>query len=731
MKKWASLIIFVLLLSSFPFMSAQPWVTVFEGRVKIGESLIVGEYKIYLTLEKNEMKPYAIIYEDKEIKKIVGQGNLTEVGSIRVVLGSYNAENEDVFVALQYKPPLTKEITPKNGASFEVGDYSLKVMDSGNESVLLSINGDDIEVRANSVRVYDKLALEYIEDVLRVYYANVEVDRKVRKDYEVYYPFRGLKVKAGDEVQIPITVYNNGNKELNLQLKILSKPLGWDVRVLDESGKYEVNEIALNPKASAVLTLFIKISEDASGKKGIRFAVGEEISEITLDVVKNAGIDVIIPMLGVETEAGQSVTFPIIIKNRGEEKAVKLEVTEKPAGWNAYFLMGNQRVKSFLLEGEQEITLFVEAPRNAELGEHKIGFSINGIEKNVSVFIYKTYKGEPAKILVIVKDEEGDFVQRAKISTGDETTLTDGYGKAKIELKPGEYKIFVEKEGYELVEKEVSVEDGEEKTLEITLTKLPYYFELEGNGDTVAIAAGSIGRYALTIKNLGKEEDWYSLSAFDVPEGWSAEFYYAESPMRKIKISPGESKEVALRIVPPFNAQPGEYNLTIVVKSSSGLEKRINLVVKLIGEYKFEMYPETPMLSIKADREGIAYLSLENTGTAPITNIKFEVSAPQGWDVKVTPQVIPELGSLYFEEGNVGERTSEPKNRLTVTIKVPETTPAGTYQITITGKGDQAQASTQITVRVTQSSNTAYIGILILVLTFGAVIWMMRRVGRR
>ncbi|MDK2782942.1 MAG: hypothetical protein PWQ32_531, partial [Thermococcaceae archaeon] len=43
----------------------------------------------------------------------------------------------------------------------------------------------------------------------------------------------------------------------------------------------------------------------------------------------------------------------------------------------------------------------------------------------------------------------------------------------------------------------------------------------------------------------------------------------------------------------------------------------------------------------------------------------------------------------------------------------------------------QAQASTQITVRVTQSSNTAYIGILILVLTFGAVIWMMRRVGRR
>ncbi|MDK2854014.1 MAG: hypothetical protein PWQ92_908 [Thermococcaceae archaeon] len=630
MKKKAFIIVFLFLLSNYPLINAQPWVTVFEDRVKIGETIIVGDYKIDVTLEKNEMKPYAIIYEDEEIKKVVGQGNLTEIGNMRIVLGSYNAEYEDVFVALQYKLPLTKEIAPKNGASFEVGDYSLKVIDSGKESVLLSINGDEIEVRAKSVRVYDKLALEYTGDVLRVYYANVEIDRERRKDYEVYYPFKGLKVKAGDEVRIPITVYNNGNKKLNLQLKILSKPLGWDVRVLDESGKYGVNEIALNAKASAVLTLFIKIPEDVSGTKGIRFAVGEEMGEITLDVVKNAGIDVVIPMLGVETEAGQSVTFPIIIKNRGEEKAVKLEVTEKPTGWNAYFLMGNQRVKSFLLEGEQEITLFVEAPRNAELGEHKIGFSINGIEKNVSVFIYKTYKGEPAKIVVTAKDEEGNFVQGAKISTGNKTAFTDGYGRAKIELKPGEYKIFVEKEGYELVEKEVSVEDGEEKTLEITLTKLPYYFELEGSGDTVAIAAGSIGRYAVIIKNLGKEEDWYSLSAFDVPEGWSAEFYYAESPIRKITISPGESKEVALRIVPPYNAQPGEYNLIIAVKSSSGLEKRINLLVKLIGEYKFEMYPETPMVNIKAGKDGIAYLSLENIGTAPITNIKFEVSAPQG-----------------------------------------------------------------------------------------------------
>ena len=52
MKKTAFLVVFLFLLSSFPYTNAQPWITVFEGRVKIGETLIVGEYQIKVTLEK-------------------------------------------------------------------------------------------------------------------------------------------------------------------------------------------------------------------------------------------------------------------------------------------------------------------------------------------------------------------------------------------------------------------------------------------------------------------------------------------------------------------------------------------------------------------------------------------------------------------------------------------------------------------------------------------------------
>ncbi|HHI00917.1 MAG TPA: PEGA domain-containing protein, partial [Thermococcus litoralis] len=583
MNRKAFIVVFLFLLSNFPSTNAQPWITVFEGKVKIGETLIVGEYQIKATLEKREMKPYAIIYENEEIKKIVEQGNLTEVGNIRIILGSYNPESEDVFIALQYKPPLIKEFSPKEGASFEIAGYSLKIVESSDESVLLNINGAEIEVKANSTKIYERLALEYVNGILKVYHADIKVKRETRKDYGIYYPFTGLRVKAGDQIQIPVEVKNNGNEDLRLQLGITSKPIGWEVKLLDKSGEYEVSEITLSPGSPVVLNLLIKVPEDASGTKRVRFAVGEEIGEIILNVVKKSSIDIVIPLLSIESEAGQNVTFPITLKGEG---TVELAIKEKPTNWNTYFIMKDQRVRSFLLEGEGQVILFVEVPRDAELGEHQIRFSINGVEKSVSVFVYKTHKGESAKLHLTVKDEEGNFLQKAKIHIGNTTLFTDSYEKATAELKPDVYRVVVEKEGYEKAEKEITLEDGEEETLEITLTKLPYYFEIEGSGDTVAVTIGSIGTYQLSIKNSGKSEDIYSLSLLDVPEEWSAEFYYAESPMRSIKINSGESKEVTLRLIPPFNAQPGEYNLTIVVKSSSGLQKKIVLIMKLIGEYR-------------------------------------------------------------------------------------------------------------------------------------------------
>jgi uncharacterized membrane protein len=110
-----------------------------------------------------------------------------------------------------------------------------------------------------------------------------------------------------------------------------------------------------------------------------------------------------------------------------------------------------------------------------------------------------------------------------------------------------------------------------------------------------------------------------------------------------------------------------------------------------------------------------------------VTNVKITAQAPNGWEVEAVPSTIPRVGPT--REGNM--IVSEGPTNVELRIKVPKSAPAGTYTITVTATGDQAKAETVITVRVTQGSSSTYIGIVLLVVVFGIVIWLMRRVGRR
>ncbi|QDA31628.1 PEGA domain-containing protein [Thermococcus indicus] len=727
MKKVALAVLMLLVVSTLPMVSSEPWIKVFEGRVKVGESLVIGNYTIEVTLEKPTMEPCAIVYRGKDILDIARQYEVKTTGDLRVVVGSHDSSRDDVLLLVYYKSTEVRELKPSPGGVFSVNGYRVKVVSSAENEVVLDINGSRLSVGSNSTRTYESLAFAYNNSILKVYAVTVKPTLEANGDYEVYYPFNEVTLPPSGEADIPITVHNTRNEELTLLVNVLEFPKGWKVTVVGGNG-YAVGSINVQPGGSTTLTLHVEVPDSYEGTGSVVVTVGDHVVTLKISVVAEGSLKVDVPVTVVEVEAGETVEFPVKITG-GKAQLVSLSVDGMPSGWSAYFLLGDKRVRTLSLDGAVQVFLVVEVPRNASVGNHWVDFSVGGNEKRVGIYVYKTHRGEPGEIEVTVRDEEGNAVKGAKIVAGDKKILTDAYGKAKLKVPPGKYELRVEKEGYEGTTEALSIDDGEKKSLEVTLTKLPYYFQVEGEGDTLTVSTGSVGSYSLTIKNLGKNEDTYSLSVRGLPEEWSVEFYYAQSPVRSVRINPGESKDVTLRIIPPYNALPGDHNLTVVIRGSDG-EKTVELLVKLIGEYEFHMYPDNPVVSIKAGREGVTYVSLDNTGTAPVTNVKFEVSTPQGWEVRVVPEVVPELGSMYISRPSGSEVISSTQ-RITLTIKVPKTTPAGTYQITITGKGDQAQASTQITVRVTQSSKSAYIGVLILILTFGVVIWMMRRVGRR
>ena len=720
MKRLTFTLVLFLLVSIFPATASLPWITVFEGRVQIGETLIVGDYQIKITQEKYTLKPYAIIYRRGKIRSVVELNRTFEIDNIRIMRGSF--DERGIFIVLQYKPGFVKEIAPQEGSIFNIDEYSILIINSTEEVLSLKINGAEVTLKKNSSRVFDKLVLIYNNGVLDIYSANIEVMHEKKDNYEIYYPFMSVDIEAGSKVELPITIVNNEDNSLELGLKILSKPSDWEVGFYYGNGNYKVNGITLARGGSVTVNLLINIPETAKGIHTITFAAGDKIGILNLNVTErtSGGIEIKLPILSINAEAGERIIFPVQFTSYANEKVIELQIKKLPPEWNAYFSLNGQKVRSFLLYGSKMINLVVETPINAELGEHEVAFSVNGLEKSVSVFIYKTHKGEPGNLVLTIVNEEGRPVSKAKVQIGNETYIADINGVLDVQLPKGDYIMTISKEGYELMKESVSLKDGEKKEKIITLSRLPYYFavEIESNHLTTGFDFQPV--YEIMIENLGKEDDEYTMTIEGLPSDWAVDFFrdlQTNLEIKSIKVDSGTGRSIYLRVIPSFNAKPGVYNATLRIRSISGNEIEKQIEVEVIGKYEVYIEASNYLVSLQPDKEKIVPITLRNTGNT-ITNVEIEVNGPQGWNIEVEPQKLAKIEGKSVK-------------RITLHIKPLKTTPAGEYRINIDVKSDQTESRIQLTARVRQSPSSTYLGVIILVMAFATVILLMRRVGRR
>ncbi|RLF87070.1 hypothetical protein DRN41_00935 [Thermococci archaeon] len=717
MKRWGFLLGLLLLLSTIPAKASLPWITVFEGRVQIGEILIVGNYQIEITQEKYSLKPYALIRKEGKIRKLVELNGIVEVGSIRIIRGSF--DDSGLFIVIQYKPTFINELKPQEGDLFNIEGYVIKVLEV-DKALSLSVNGVEVYVKENSPRTYDRLVFVYNAGVLRVYSANISVQYDNSKDYELYYPFKSLRTKSGVELTIPIIITNNGNDDITLPLNIISAPAEWRIKFLGESSNYEVNEITLPPRDSVTLFLHINTPEGAKGPNNITFSVGDKIGEITVDIIDKEEIEIITPLLGIEVEAGSLISLPVYFIGPETKKVVFLEITEKPLNWDVYFTLNGLRITSFLLNSNKEVNLIVKIPQNIELGTYPIKFTANEIEKLITVSIYKTHRGEPAKLHLSVIDENGNPIPKTKVQIGNETYITNIDGSLEREMPKGNYNITVSKEGYESHQATLNLEDGEERDVTITLKKLLHYAKIELESDHLTTGFDFQPSYKIQLENLGKEDDEYFLSLEGLPSEWAIRFLkdiQSNLEVKSLKVSSESSQIIYLKIIPPLNAKPGVYNATLRVKASSGEEIAKNIQIEVIGRYEASLETSNYLLSLKPGEEREVKLTLRNFGNA-ITNVNIEVNTPNGWEVEVEPQKLAKVES----------NSAKP---VILHIKVSETTPAGEYKVSIKAKADQTESETRLTVRVRQNSNYAYLGLTLLFATLIGLMLIIRRIGRR
>jgi uncharacterized membrane protein len=149
----------------------------------------------------------------------------------------------------------------------------------------------------------------------------------------------------------------------------------------------------------------------------------------------------------------------------------------------------------------------------------------------------------------------------------------------------------------------------------------------------------------------------------------------------------------------------------------------LQLEAVVTGTYDLKLMPQTQRLSFEtvAGKEKTLVLYLWNDGTAPIENIEIYSQKPDGWEVSFEPGTIPELDS-YSSKGK--------PDQVKMTVKAPERTIPGDYQISVSAAGDQSQDSIalRVTVKVPTTWGWFGIGIIaaVLVLLFG-IFWKLKR----
>ncbi|MFC1913810.1 NEW3 domain-containing protein [Chloroflexota bacterium] len=269
---------------------------------------------------------------------------------------------------------------------------------------------------------------------------------------------------------------------------------------------------------------------------------------------------------------------------------------------------------------------------------------------------------------------------------------------------------------------------GEEATANATTPAPPPAPEIniEPTYPKLEAIAGSDFEFEVELSYfMGEETRDFDLKA-TAPPNWEVYFtpkYEKEKKVSAIRMEPFSSAEM-LRVVvtAPYwpLPDPGEYTITVDI-SSGDLKGSTELTAVITARYMLAVVPVDGRYNTNAKPGEDNFFSVEvgNLGTAPIENIKFSTTKPEGWTIEFTPEKIETLDAF-------DSQTME------VNIKPPTDTIAGDYNITLRASGKQTSAD-EIGIRVTVETPTVWgwVGVGIIVVVIAGLIVVFMRFSRR
>ncbi len=232
--------------------------------------------------------------------------------------------------------------------------------------------------------------------------------------------------------------------------------------------------------------------------------------------------------------------------------------------------------------------------------------------------------------------------------------------------------------------------------------------------------SGSSFGFKADLRNDSEGDRTYGLS-FKAPDGWEVSFKpsYEDKQISSVQVKTGASQSLDISVTPPAMIQAGDYPITITAASASDRASS-DLKVTITGTFKMNMGTRGDLFNTQATAgsESPFYVTIANTGSAPLQNVSLSSSKPDGWAVTFQPDKIDQLDPGAQRE-------------VTMLIKPASKAIAGDYMLNVTASHPQVSVNKDIRVTVETPSFWGWIGVGILVIVIGGLMGLFMKLGRR
>ncbi len=232
--------------------------------------------------------------------------------------------------------------------------------------------------------------------------------------------------------------------------------------------------------------------------------------------------------------------------------------------------------------------------------------------------------------------------------------------------------------------------------------------------------SGSKFGFKADLRNDSEADRTYGLS-FKAPDGWEVSFKpsYEDKQISSAQVKSGASQSLDIEVTPPARVQAGEYPVTITASSASD-RASADLKVTVTGIFQMAMTTRSDVFntSATAGQESPFYVTITNTGSAPLQGVSLSSSKPDGWTVTFKPDKIDQLDPGAQRE-------------VTMSIKPSAKAIAGDYMLNVTASHPQANVDKDVRVQVETPTLWGWIGVAILVLVIGGLLGLFTKLGRR